>query len=813
MAFLCAAAAFLGADSAPPWPPVEAPAVVERASNRLPPSVTATERADGRWGVRFAISLDRPASRVSCAGEFNQWSPESLPLARGADGVWSGETTIAAGTWQYKFVVDGRTWLADPRNPDRVDDQRGGFNSRLLLGSLANLSTESAKAGDGQIAAAALGHDPTRVLFRGRARDGSWVIRYRTLMGDVERVDLCVRSREPVAMSRIIRSGIFQLWEASLDVGVARPAGEPVEYTFRVHDGATVVRDPEIYGLDPNERGGAMKTPEWAKRAIWYQIFPERFRNGRRSNDQEGALPWTSEWYERTDAEIERSPEFHDTVFGRRYGGDIAGIREKLPYLRELGVTALYLTPIFQSPSLHRYDATSYVHIDEHLGVKGDYAPAEAKEKLEDPTTWTWTESDREFLALLREAKSMGFRVIIDGVFNHVGVLFPAYLDVLAKGKESAYADWFSVKSWDPVEIEGWAGFASMPVFRKDENGLASEAVVRHLFAITKRWMDPDGDGDPRDGVDGWRLDVPNEIPLGFWRAWRAHVKSINPDAYLVGEIWKRADEWLAGDVFDAVMNYPFADAAIAWVSNREKRIGASELDRRLAELRLAYPSEATYVLQNLLDSHDTDRVASMMANPDREYNQENRVQDGAPYVTAKPPAWAYQKVRLLALLQMTYVGAPMIWYGDEVGMWGANDPSNRKPMLWADLEPYAKPEVNRVDEEQLAWYRDVIALRNGSPALSLGDFRTLITDDVQQLWIFERSLPEGERIIVALNAGEDDATLRLPIEGAWREIFASDASPRLDLAGRSPGDRFPKVVIPAIGGRVWRASSNRGGS
>ena len=808
--------ALLGAcATTPPWPPSETAASIDpSAGMTLPPSVEATSRADGRWGVRFLFrpgaDLDHAPRTVTVAGGFNSWSRDALALARGADGVWTGTTVIAPGTWEYKFVVDGGLWRVDPRNPDRVDDRNGGFNSLLRLGALANVGSGGARAGDGKIETAALGHEPHRHLFRSTTPSGGVTFRYRTLGDDVERVDLMVRSVEPMAMRPVLKMPPFQLWEAEwVPPGEEGFGGDHTEYTFRVHDGDTVVRDPEIYVLDPSERNASLRTPDWAKRAIWYQIFPERFRNGRTSNDQDGVLPWTSDWYERTEAERARGSHFYDTVFERRYGGDIEGIRQKLPYLKELGVTAIYLTPIFQSPSLHRYDATSYIHVDEHLGTRGDYAVAEAREDLLDPSTWTWTESDREFLGLVKEAKAQGFRVIIDGVFNHVGVLFPAYRDVMAKGRASRFADWFSVKGWDPVEIEGWAGFPSMPVFRKDEQGIASREVIDHIAAITKRWMDPDGDGNPADGIDGWRLDVPNEIPLGFWREWRALVKSINPDAYIVGEIWRRADEWLDGNAFDAVMNYPFAEAAFAWVANRQKRIGASELDRRLAELRLAYPSEATYVLQNLLDSHDTDRIASMIVNPDREYNQENRPQEGAhAYVATKPPAWAYERVRLLALLQMTYVGAPMVWYGDEVGMWGASDPTNRKPMVWKDLEPYAKPEENHVDEVQHAWYRDVIALRRALPALAVGSFRSVLTDDVQQVWAFERgevAEAGGERVLVALNAGEDEATIRLPVEGTWREVFASNGSPRLDAAGRSPGDRFPKVTIPAIGGRVWR--------
>jgi cyclomaltodextrinase len=794
------------------WPPREPIATVDRSKGeKLPPSVTARERSDGRWDVSFGLSLDRAASTVVVAGSFNGWSRDSSPMRRGADGVWTATVTIAPGTWDYKFVLDGAAWIPDPKNAESADDGQGGRNSRLRLGALANLDAQAAagqaasRVGDGAIEGAALGHEPARTLFLQWDRAGGVSIRYRTLADDVEGVELLMPEQPARAMRPVLRTATFQFWEVAVP-----PFPRPIDYTFRVQDGALTVRDPEIYRLDAatDAAAKAVRTPEWAKRAVWYQIFPERFRNGRLANDQPGALPWTGDWHARTDAEQAKSADFYDTIYERRYGGDIEGIRQKLPYLRELGVNALYLTPIFQSPSLHRYDATSYIHVDEHLGTSGDYAAAEAKEDLLNPKTWTWTASDREFLAFLKEAKSMGFKVIIDGVFNHVGVLFPAYLDVMRNGKASRFADWFSVKSWDPVEIEGWAGFSAMPVFRKSEDGLASQEVVDHIFAITRRWMDPNGDGDPSDGVDGWRLDVPNEVPFGFWRKWRAHVKSINPDAYLVGEIWRRAEEWVDGTVFDAVMNYPFAETAIAWVANRTKRIGASELDRRLAELRLAYPAESTYVLQNLLDSHDTDRIASMVLNPDREYNAENRPQAGArEYVTTKPPPWAYEKVRLLALLQMTYVGAPMVWYGDEVGMWGASDPSNRKPMLWSDLEPYERPAENRVDGEQLAFYRDAIALRRGSPALLVGSFATILTDDVQQVWVFERTV-DGERVLVALNAGEDEATVRLPVEGEWHEVFTTApraGDRRLDLEGHAASERLTKVTLPAIGGRVWR--------
>ena len=389
--------------------------------------------------------------------------------------------------------------------------------------------------------------------------------------------------------------------------------------------------------------------------------------------------------------------------------------------------------------------------------------------------------------------------MIIDGVWNHVGTRHPALRDVREKGQSSRFADWFSVKSWEPFDYEGWFGFGELPTFRKsDEHGLASEAVRKHIFEVTRRWMDPDGDGDPSDGVDGWRLDVANEIPMPFWHEWCKFVRSINPQAYITGEIWQRADPWLDGKAFDAVMNYEFAKPAIRWALDRKNKITVSELDAKLAELRVAYPTEITYVMQNLVDSHDTDRVVSMAKNPDREYNALNREQEVQTYDAAKPGPEHYRRVRLLALLQMTYVGAPMVWYGTEVGMWGSGDPNNRKPMLWKDLEPYGQPGENAVMGEQLDFYRRVIALRNAHPALRTGSFRTVLTDDAKDVWVCLRE-GDGEQVLVALNASDKPASISLPesLGTGWKPAFG-------DGAVSVPDSAFPQVEIPLESGRVW---------
>lgn len=784
--------ALLGGAPFPPSAPV-ATASGTQPESVAPVSVRVERVGADRWKATFVLDAAAAgkAERVQVAGDFTAWQARAVAMERRGDGAWTVTLEIPSGRRLYKFIVDGSRWISDPRNPAGEPDGHGGSNSLLLLGSAHAADAARAKRGDGRVEGAALAHDPASPADRQRAA-GQWLVRYRTLSGDVESVRLVWKtdlSEGGTDMAQIARAGALDIWEAALPATTG-----PIAYTFLLKDGPVTVRDPKVYALDPMATGG-FRTPDWAKDAIWYQVMVERFDNGDPSNDKTGTLPWTHEWAKPAAGEGADGQTFYrHYVFDRFFGGDIAGLRRRLPYLKELGVNALYLMPMFQATTPHKYNTTSFIHVDERFGAGNDYAAAAAREDILDPRTWAFTASDKQFLDFLAEAKRMGFRVVIDGVFNHVGTGHPAFQDVKRRGKESPFAEWFDIKSWDPFVYDAWWGFSELPVLRKDpENGIASASARRHIMDITRRWMDPNGDGDPSDGVDGWRLDVPNEVPIAFWRTWRAEVKRINPEAYISGEIWERADEYLTGDAFDAVMNYEFCKPAIEWIANRERKIMASELDRKLGELRVAYPAEAHYAMMNLLDSHDTDRVASMIKNPDRTYNQLNREQDGAPYDQSKPGEEEYARQRLLALLQMTYVGAPMIYYGDEVGMWGASDPNNRKPMLWADRQPYDNPE-DAPNLALLAYYKEIIALRRAHPALRTGSFRTVLVDDAQDVWAFLRE-GGGEQVLVALNASGKPAGIALPMEGGgWRAAWGEGA----DLPGAGT------VNIPARGGRVW---------
>ena len=794
------------------WPPAPQLDVAADASGTapLPTSITAQPLEQGQWRCTFRFRPSSEARRVVLVGSFNNWDREAtLMRGPGPDGAWTAELVLDTGVYQYKFLVNNEEWHSDPANLDRVPDGYGQFNSFVRLGRLAQMQGSPAHVGDGQIDTVGLAHHCPIPLYVQSVADNEISIRYRTLAHDVRNVSLAVKGQAPTPMAVITEGPLFAYWETRVPLP-AEDARSPdvygLTYTFVLDDGTGAVCDPYTYHYThtPNS---ILEAPAWAKDAVWYQLVLDRFRNGDAANDPDPVRPWTSEWFTPSPWEGRDGQTFYQNfVYDRFYGGDLAGLEEKLPYLKELGVNALYLTPIFKAPSYHKYDVQDYRHIDDGFGTRGDYENVTAREDLLDPRTWQWTESDRRFLALLQKAHEMGFKVILDAVFNHVGVDHPAFKDVLKNGKRSRFANWFEVTSWEPFAYKGWAGFAHMPVFRKDRNGFASPEVKEHLFAVTRRWMDPNGDGDPSDGIDGWRLDVPGDIARRFWVEWRQLVKETNPNALITGEIWNRADEWLDGRSFDAVMNYEFARTVVQWLFDRARKIPAGAAAARLAELRLAYPEAATYAVQNLVNSHDTDRLASMAWNPDREYDRENRVQEGNPnYDNSKPPPEAYARARLAVLLQMTYVGTPLIYYGDEVGMWGADDPSNRKPMLWNDLAPFEQPHENVVMDEQFEFYKQAIALRNAHPALRNGSMETLLADDAADVWAFVRAGPD-EQVLVVLNASNARRVVHVPLRSElateWKRIFGAGE----DVSARSGA---LTVTVPPIAGVVLSANGS----
>ncbi|MGE5572432.1 MAG: glycoside hydrolase family 13 protein [Bacteroidota bacterium] len=563
-----------------------------------------------------------------------------------------------------------------------------------------------------------------------RPDEGTVAIRLRAKSGDVEGVVLEFGSgteggtRMSAAMEPHASEGGFTQYRAEIPV-----SGGAFFYRFRLKlkDGAmagcgggsaptvwhtptgdfVVEPDPDDWYVLDVSTCRVFTTPEWVHDAVFYQIFPDRFANGDPANDPVGARPW---------GEAPTRDSF--------FGGDFQGVIDKIPYLAELGITAVWFNPIFESVSNHKYDTADYLRVDDSFGDLAKF---------------------RELVDALHAAD---IRVILDGVFNHTGDEFWAFQDVMEKGPASRYVNWYHIHDF-PVRrhpkptYEAWWGFADLPKLNMD-----NPEVRRYILDVVTFWM-------KEVGIDGWRLDVPNEVDHSFWKVFREHVKGINPDAYIVGEIWRNGAPWLAGDEFDAVMNYVFRDAALDFFARR--KTSTSELVASMEKLKADYPAQASAALLNLLGSHDTERVLTAFEGDRR-------------------------RMIPAVVFQMTYPGVPIVYYGDEVGMMGGKDPGCRGTMIW---------DERLQDRELLGLYRGLIRLRRGSAALRRGDMRWLLVDDPTRTFAFSRTCG-NETVVVAVCAGERQVTLDLdpaPHSAACNTRAFSDA-----MTGRTH---------PVVDGRV----------
>lgn len=586
--------------------------------------------------------------------------------------------------------------------------------------------------------------------------------------------------------------------------------------------------------------------PEWASDAVFYQVFPERFANGDSTNDptrQSLAHPsdvppswhvtdWTSDWY--AQAQWERQMNgFYESVFDRRYGGDLQGLIDRLPYLDSLGVTALYLNPVFWAPSLHKYDGRSFHHIDPHFGPDpaGDKRLI-ARETPTDPSTWRTTAADSLFFVFLDRAHARNLRVVLDGVFNHTGRQFFAFQDLAERQHDSNFRDWYEVRSFDDpstpdtseFDYAGWWGLASLPTFATNEDdSTLAEGPRQYIFDATARWMDPNGDGNPGDGIDGWRLDVAEEIPTGFWREWHAHVRSINPDAYTVAEAWTAASAFVQEGRFSSAMNYNgFAYPIKGFLI--DNAIGPSAFAEMWTARRSAYDPAVQPALLNLIDSHDTPRLTSMIVNRsdttatvDRfGYDDNASPRTSRTYDVSAPATAERHLQQLVALVQMTSVGTPMIYYGTAAGMWGADDPDDRKPMVWPDrsydvedTHPFGddRPADSvRFDHALFDTYRALITLRNEHEALRRGHLDVLTADDERQVLAYARSHSPDPALIVALNRSDEAHSVRIPLPDSLRGSYTPVLKTLEDGAYRIQQDQTALLLeLPQYAGLVLR--------
>lgn len=438
-----------------------------------------------------------------------------------------------------------------------------------------------------------------------------------------------------------------------------------------------------------------IKTPDWVKQAVFYQIFPDRFAVGEKPIDwQPGKL---DSW------------ETPPTLQAYK-GGNLWGVIDRLDYLQDLGINAIYFTPIFQSPSNHRYHTHDYYQVDPLLG------------------------GNAAFEALLKAAHQRGIKVILDGVFNHASRGFFFFNDILENGPYSPWLDWFLVERWPlspydgqkPANYVSWVGNRALPKFNHH-----NPQVREYIMRVGEYWL--------QQGIDGWRLDVPDQIDVpDFWQEFRHRVKAINSEAYIVGEIWTDARQWLDGNQFDGVMNYLFTVPTIAFIGGDrvipkhiEKPpyqpyppIDAATYASKIQALLDLYPWEIHLTQLNLLSSHDTARFLTIVGED-------------------------VETLKLATLLLFTFPGAPSIYYGDEVGLAGGCDPDSRRSF----------PPTQAWNEELRQYHRDLIRLRHEHPVLSLGDYQIIFAQ--AQIYVFTRTLG-SEKIVVVVNADEQPLRLKL---------------------------------------------------
>ena len=689
---------------------------------------------------------------------------ETIKLSdKGLTGIYSGTVWMNAGTYtDVKLSMDGKDYAFAEITVDT------GKDVNFYMDPVAGLYY--CDASNKPVNTSAISYDSQSETYKapfGAVAAGEEV-RFSIAAGsDVTAAVLVIKGFASVPMEK----GEDGCW----NVTTAIPYAGEYDYYFALSNGSTVV----VYGDDDGYYGkgcvsdltsvmpydlvvyeAGYETPDWMKNAVIYQIFPDRFFNGDESNDR--AQEWArgevdyefiTDWYT-----LPENPEqeglldevtykssgawYGDGQWSNEiYGGDLKGITERIDYLKALGVNVIYLNPVFWSISNHRYDAVSYTEIDPILGTLGD------------------------FEELVAVAESNGMHIILDGVFNHVSddsVYFDRYCKFLGtsekigaypywayvydymaeKGADQAtaeaaaaaffgenygitdysYTEWFHVSSetmsWaDNIGLragkavysyEGWWGYDSMPVIYSTngseyQTGNWAEEIISGETSVNAYWISK--------GMDGWRLDVANEVSDETWQNFRKSVKALDSEAVIIGEIWDDATKYLMGDMYDSVMNYLFRGA----VTNFAKGTSAQDTTKALEKIRERYPEEAFYAMMNLVGSHDTTRILSYLDGIGDDRNQKDFNSAFPTYEgTSK---LAKDRQYLVAFLQFTYAGAPTIYYGDEIGMVGSDDPDDRRAFEWG-----------MGSEELVNWYARLAAIRNAYPALRTGDVQPVST-------------------------------------------------------------------------------------
>ena len=531
------------------------------------------------------------------------------------------------------------------------------------------------------------------------------MIRIRTGKDDIKVCDLYYGDRayprNPILMfkqpmTKVASDECYDYYETELESDYTR-----VCYYFHLKDDTSEIyymggrfkasadcNRVEYFQFPYIHRDDIADIPKWAKEMVMYQIFPDSFATSHQMITGEASKVLNS---------------YNEYSVSER-GGTLRGIIENIDYIAGLGVNCLYLNPIFVSGTYHKYDIIDYFDIDPCLGDK------------------------ETFRQLVKVCHDRGIRIILDGVFNHSSSNFFAFKDVRQKEEASPYKGWyydvkFPVEYKDPPNYQAFAYVKEMPKLNT-----GNEEVVDYFCKVGTYWIE-------EMDIDGWRLDVANEINHDFWRAFRKRVRSIKKDAILIGEVWEESEPWLNGDQFDSTMNYRFSNICREFFGRNE--YSETKFSNEIISMLMRYQKNVTYAQMNLLDSHDVSRFLF-------DCNEDTR------------------KLILASVFQMTFVGAPSIYYGDEVFISGETEREYRKPMIW---QPNAK------EQEGIECFKRLILLRKSSKAFTEGSYRVKLLDDEKHIMMYERAYA-NEQFLVILHNSSEKVKLKLMLKGEYEIVF-----------------------------------------
>jgi glycosidase len=668
---------------------------------------------------------------VGIAGDFTKWKILSL---QDFGGLYLIDFDLKPGRYRYKYIIDG-VWKTDPANPNQEADPFGGANSVIEIHEELPIRTWS------EALSQAAEQDARSFINCHRPAEDALELRFSWYYGLADEISLVFSDTE-LSLYPLGRKSGLMLWHTQLAIHKPRRFHVRIGFQgYTVYLGlegcfespaqcAPLVVDPSAYPV--------FQVPDWLAGSVIYQIFVDRFNNGDPGNDQDFREAYYAGCREQPQAgellgpnreyfhlvrdwkeisNLKQSPwqEAGIPDWHCFYGGDIAGVLQKLDYLCDIGINLIYFNPLWEARSNHKYDAADFSKPDPHFATE-----AEMKQ-------------------LVKMAHAKGIRVILDVAFNHSGECFWAFRDTVEKGKDSPFWHWYDWYKWplpDPLPADFkpkdyyqcWWGIKDMPDLNFDlsrrhpfenyirdiNNAEVNWDLVNHILDSASRWISV-------FGMDGFRLDVPDEVPWWFWQLFRERIKSLKPDAWLVGEIWHNADAWVSERYFDSVMNYAyFKNPVLEFFV--QKLCTEEDFKLRIEEGLAAYPAHAGKAMMNLLGSHDTLRLR-YLAKGD------------------------FLKIKHAVFFQMTFIGIPHIYYGDEIGMDGGKDPDNRRPFNW-DWEADAGATELR------EFYKRLIATRAKHKLLRDGEFS--FVNAPTAVLAYKRYNRE-ESLVCAINCSETD--------------------------------------------------------